>query len=155
MSTTIDIQLNQDDTGLTLVAKMIQPGGAQVGADVALTEHVSTAGHYSAAVPTPLAAGDYLVAVFEGNVQRGQSQLYWDGTQFTDRSQGRFDLLLKYHDNLTKFYAADGTTETTQAAAYFMAVFDDDETTELKRIGFQNGSGTGVTLANATRYVTV
>ncbi len=67
--------------------------------------------------------------------------------------QTEVDKIIKYHNNQTRFFASDGTTETTQANAYSMKVYDDDDTTVLKTISFQNASGTGVTLGNATRYV--
>lgn len=63
------------------------------------------------------------------------------------------DLLVKYHDNNSRFYGPDGVTEAVQALSHFMVVFDDDGTTELKRIAFQDSSGGSVTLPQATRYV--
>ena len=63
--------------------------------------------------------------------------------------------LLKYHDNYTVFYGADGTTEVTQQDAYFISVYDNDLTTEIKRVGFRNSSNTPVKITEATRLVLI
>jgi hypothetical protein len=65
------------------------------------------------------------------------------------------DLLIKYNDNDTVFLAADNTTETIQASAYYMVVFDNDGTTRLKTISFLDATGTETTLANATKYTSI
>lgn len=62
-------------------------------------------------------------------------------------------LLNDYHDNTTKYFGADGTTEVIQSLSYFMVTYADDGTTELKRIGFQNASGNSVVISSATRYI--
>lgn len=61
------------------------------------------------------------------------------------------DTLIKYHDNETRFLAADNVTETTQPEAYFMATFDGGS--RLKTIAFQSASGAPAMLPTATRYV--
>ena len=63
------------------------------------------------------------------------------------------DTLLKFHNNVTKFFGSDGTTETKQGNAFFMTVYDDDGTTPLKTIAFRNETNTPIKLSNATRYV--
>lgn len=62
------------------------------------------------------------------------------------------DLILKYHDNDVKFFAADGSTETTQPLSFYMTVYDNDGTTVLKRIEFQDSFGNPSVLTAATRY---
>jgi hypothetical protein len=68
-------------------------------------------------------------------------------------SNADVELLLKYHDNQTRFFLGDGVTEVPQASAVRMTIYDDDDTTPLKTIEFRDSSGTPVTLPNATRYV--
>jgi hypothetical protein len=65
------------------------------------------------------------------------------------------NLMLKYHDNITKFYDIDNMTEVLQVEAYFAATFDDDGVTRLKTIAFQDSAGTPVKLPAASRLVPV
>lgn len=95
---------------------------------------------------TPTAAGNYTGRV--ASVAAGQT-VHFDVSVVVPI----LPILLKYHDNETRFFGPDGTTETTQQNAAFVVVYDDDGITELKRIALQNSSGTTVTLPNATRYV--
>lgn len=69
------------DTGLTLVAKIHQPGGDQVGSDITLTEHGTHAGIYTGTIPGSLPAGlDYYVLVWNGALAISDPKtLYWDG----------------------------------------------------------------------------
>lgn len=69
-----------------------------------------------------------------------------------DTANNVLALINKYHDNDTKFFGSDGTTEVIQSEAYFMTVYDNDGTTVLKRVEFKDSSGTASTLADATRY---
>lgn len=68
---------------------------------------------------------------------------------------GLITLMAKYHDNITKFFGSDGTTEVPQSQAFFMVVYDNDNTTELKTIGFRNSADTPVKMSSATRYVSI
>ena len=62
------------------------------------------------------------------------------------------NLITKYHDNDTSFFAADGTTLVPQTKAFFMVVFDDDGSV-LKRIEFVDATGAPTALPDATGYV--
>ena len=62
-------------------------------------------------------------------------------------------LLQKYHDNKVRFFASDGVTEVTQQSAFQMVVYDDDETTPLKIIGFRNAANQATSIGSATQYV--
>jgi hypothetical protein len=69
--------------------------------------------------------------------------------------QDDLDLLKKYHDNNTVFFAADGTTEVSQSEAFSTVVYDDDGTTVLKRIYFVTdlgGTPVASVLSSATGY---
>lgn len=65
------------------------------------------------------------------------------------------ELIKKYHDNITRFLAADGATEVPQSRAFFFQILDDDGVTELKRISFRTSSDQPTTINSATRYVRV
>lgn len=71
----------------------------------------------------------------------------------TGADNATLTLIQKYHDNTVKFFESDGTTETTQANAVRMTVYDNDGTTPLKTVEFRNSTNNPVTLGNATRYV--
>lgn len=67
----------------------------------------------------------------------------------------KLELLEKYHDNTTAYLDATGLIEVAQQDSYFMVVYDNDGTTELKRIAFQNSAGAAALITEATRYVKV
>ena len=67
----------------------------------------------------------------------------------------KLELLEKYHDNTTAYLDFTGTVEVEQKDAYFTVVYDNDGTTELKRIAFQDSTGESVLITDATRYVKV
>lgn len=66
--------------------------------------------------------------------------------------QDVLDLLRRYHDNRTAYFAADGTTEVPQMDAFFVVVYEDDNVTELKRIALQNEFSIPTVLPESTRY---
>lgn len=66
--------------------------------------------------------------------------------------QDVLDLLRRYHDNRTAYFAEDGTTEVPQMEAFFVVVYEDDDVTELKRIALRDASSTPTVLPDSTRY---
>lgn len=67
-------------------------------------------------------------------------------------------LIGDYHDNETAYFEADNTTETTQALAVHMAVFDSGGIvggTRLKTVQFQDSLGAPALLSESTRYVLI
>jgi len=78
-----------------------------------------------------------------------------DATISSRSSQVSQDLILKYHDNTTRFLGQDGTTEVIQELSYFMQVLDNDGSTPLKTIAFRDVSNNPVTLSLATKYVSI
>ena len=71
-------------TGLTLVARVYDESGSQVGSDVSLTESGSLA-IYRGDMPTA-SAGIYGVRVFNVATLLGQGVIEWDGTQEVSRN---------------------------------------------------------------------
>ena len=65
-------------TGLTVVAKVYDADGTQVGTDVSTTESGSTA-IYIGDMPSA-AEGQYGVRFFSGGSLLGQGAIYWTGT---------------------------------------------------------------------------
>lgn len=67
-----------NDSGKTIIARVYNSAGAQVGSDVATTESGSLA-IYIGDMPTA-GAGTYGVRFFEGTTMVGQGLIDWDGT---------------------------------------------------------------------------
>ena len=65
------------DTGLTVVARVYNSSGVQVGSDVATTE-VGSLAIYGGDMPVA-AAGNYGVRFFSDTLLLGQSEISWDG----------------------------------------------------------------------------
>lgn len=66
------------DTGLTVVARVYNSSGVQVGSDVATTE-VGALAIYRGNMPVAI-DGEYGVRFFSGTLLLGQSNIIWDGT---------------------------------------------------------------------------
>jgi hypothetical protein len=66
------------DTGLTVVARVYDSSGVQVGSDVATTE-VGALAIYRGDMPVAV-EGNYGVRFFSGTLLLGQSEISWDGT---------------------------------------------------------------------------
>lgn len=69
--------------------------------------------------------------------------------------QSVLDTLVDYHDNTTKFFGQDGTTEVTQDLAYKVKTYAADGITVLKTIEFRDAGGFNAKLPEATSYVKV
>lgn len=99
-----------------------------------------------------LAAGDVRTQVDNAlTAYDGPTKAELDSAQST--LQAYLILLQKYHDNKVRFFASDGVTEVTQQSAFQMVVYDDDETTPLKIIGFRNAANQATSIGSATQYV--
>ena len=66
------------DTGLTVVARVYNSSGVQVGSDVATTE-VGALAIYRGDMPVAI-DGEYGVRFFSGTLLLGQETISWDGT---------------------------------------------------------------------------
>jgi len=66
------------DTGLTVVARVYNSSGVQVGSDVATTE-VGALAIYRGDMPVAI-DGEYGVRFFSGTLLLGQETIFWDGT---------------------------------------------------------------------------
>lgn len=62
-------------------------------------------------------------------------------------------LIIKYHDNKTSFLNDTKTSTVPQKDAYYMVVYDDDETTPLKTISFVDVNNLPTVLTEATGYI--
>ena len=69
------------DVGKTIVGRVYNLSGTQVGSDVSLTEQNSIA-LFVGDMPTA-SAGTYVVRIFEGNLVVGVGEIIWDGTNET------------------------------------------------------------------------
>jgi hypothetical protein len=66
------------DTGLTVVARVYDSSGVQVGSDVATTE-VGALAIYRGNMPVAV-EGNYGVRFFSDTLLLGQETIFWDGT---------------------------------------------------------------------------
>ena len=64
------------------------------------------------------------------------------------------ELMVKYHDNNTRYIGQDGVTVvSTKEGAYFIATYDNDGITELKRVAIKDADGNPINLGeNAAGY---
>lgn len=68
----------------------------------------------------------------------------------------KIELLKKYHNNKTVFFAQDGSTPVIQSEAFSMVVYDNDGSTILKQVWFvkdPNGTPIASLLSEATGYI--
>lgn len=72
------------ESGLTVVARVYDASGSQVGSDVSTTESGSLA-IYIGDMPTA-SAGAFAVRFFNGATLLGQGVIYWDGSAEIDLS---------------------------------------------------------------------
>jgi len=79
----LQARLSLGQTGLTVVARLRHPGGAQEGADVSCPESGATTGLYSGDVPALTPADIYTVDFVDNGSGRllTTGELHWDGTQ--------------------------------------------------------------------------
>ena len=68
-----------EQTGLTVIARVYNSAGVQVGADITTTE-VGSLGIYTANMPSA-AFGQYGVRFFNGSILVGQGFINWDGSK--------------------------------------------------------------------------
>ena len=83
MANELNLRLSPGQTGLTIVARLRQPGGNQQGSDIATAENGTAAGFYSASVPGATPANVYTVDFFDTiNIRLvGVGELHWNGTE--------------------------------------------------------------------------
>jgi len=64
------------------------------------------------------------------------------------------ELMVKYHDNNTRYIGQDGVTVvSTKEGAYFIVTYDNNGTTELKRVAIKDAEGNPINLGeNAAGY---
>lgn len=103
-----------NDSGLTVVARVYNNAGVQVGSDVACAE-VGVLAIYMGDMPTA-GAGGYTVRFFNGATLMGQGPLFWDGTvEVTDLT---LDTLVKGIDDADAVW--DATLEGSETASDMM-----------------------------------
>lgn len=74
----IGTQLNEDQSGLTLVCRVKDVMGVQYGGDFAMTE-VGTDAYYYSDELTGIPAGEYGLFIFNGGNVVAQHTAEWDG----------------------------------------------------------------------------
>lgn len=83
MANELNAILDPSQTGLTVVAKLRVPGGAQQGSDISTSESGSRPGWYTGTMPaTPL--GVYAVDFVSGSDVVANGMIAWDGSQEVD-----------------------------------------------------------------------
>lgn len=89
-----------EQTGLTVIAKVYNYAGDQVGSDISCTEAGSLA-IYKGNMPTaPL--GQYGVRFFNGSILLGQGMINWDGSKEMELN---LDATISSRLDFTKFVA--------------------------------------------------
>jgi len=79
MSQELNYYGHLNETGLTVIAKVYNKSGVQVGGDVTCSES-GVLSIYIGDMPT-LALGEYGVRFFNGIVLLGQGNIFWNGTE--------------------------------------------------------------------------
>lgn len=82
MANELNLRLSPNLTGLTIVARLRNPGGAQQGSDISLTENGSVAGFYSGNMPAA-PAQVYIVDFFDTGNSRlvAVNEIHWNGSE--------------------------------------------------------------------------
>lgn len=78
----LNLRMPPSSTGLTIVARLRNPGGSQQGTDISCPENGSVAGFYSGAVPGGTPAGVYTIDFVDTGTGRViVGELHWSGTE--------------------------------------------------------------------------
>ncbi|HEX5039656.1 MAG TPA: hypothetical protein VFW95_05930, partial [Candidatus Limnocylindria bacterium] len=82
MANELNLRLSPGQTGLTIVARLRAPGGAQQGTDISCPENGTVAGFYSGNMPAA-PANVYTVDFFDTVNSRlvGVGEMHWNGTE--------------------------------------------------------------------------
>lgn len=123
---------------VTVVAKIIDANGAQVGADVSMSESVSIPGLFIGSVPLTTPAGVYSARVEDDGDLVGVSEDFeWGGSEIVRAEQSR---LIEASKRISNRQRMEGLgTATAQ-----LVTFDDDGTTELYRDDLKTFGGENV-----------
>jgi len=132
------------DTGLTVVARVYDSSGVQVGSDVATTE-VGALAIYRGDMPVAV-EGSYGVRFFNGTLLLGQETISWDGTaekinastSEVNANEVKIDTAIAQATLARKHLTNRDKIDTT---ANTLTRYDDDGTTPLVVFDLKDGDG--------------
>jgi hypothetical protein len=132
------------DAGLTVVARVYDSSGVQVGSDVATTE-VGALAIYRGDMPVAV-EGSYGVRFFSGTLLLGQETISWDGTaekinastSDVTANETKIDTAITQATLARKHLTNRDKIDTT---ANTLTRYDDDGTTPLVVFDLKDGDG--------------
>jgi hypothetical protein len=132
------------DAGLTVVARVYDSSGVQVGSDVATTE-VGALAIYRGDMPVAV-EGSYGVRFFSGTLLLGQETISWDGTaekinastSDVTANETKIDTAIAQATLARKHLTNRDKIDTT---ANTLTRYDDDGTTPLVVFDLKDGDG--------------
>ena len=139
------------DTGLTVVARVYDSSGVQVGSDVATTE-VGSLAIYRGDMPVAV-EGSYGVRFFNGTLLLGQETISWDGTaeKINASTSDVTAIITEVNANEVKIDTAIAQAtlarkhltnrDKIDTTANTLTRYDDDGTTPLVVFDLKDGDG--------------